>query len=73
METFEKSPGMTQSGVETLPAHDSRVCAVILTFNRLPMLQRCLAAVQNQTRRPDPVLVVDNHSSEVYTIWKFKG
>lgn len=42
----------------------ARVCAIILTFNRLQKLQSCLPAVQSQTRPPETVLVVDNASSD---------
>ncbi len=41
-----------------------RVCAIILTFNRLHRLQACLPAVQSQTRPPDTILVVDNASTD---------
>lgn len=40
------------------------VCAVIVTFNRKALLRECLQAVLGQTRRPDTVLVVDNHSED---------
>jgi dTDP-4-dehydrorhamnose reductase len=38
------------------------VCAVVLTYNRKDMLERCLAALAAQTRRCDRVIVVDNAS-----------
>jgi rhamnopyranosyl-N-acetylglucosaminyl-diphospho-decaprenol beta-1,3/1,4-galactofuranosyltransferase len=41
-----------------------QVCAVIVTFNRLSILQHCLAAIWEQTDPPGMVLVVDNHSSD---------
>ena len=41
-----------------------RVCAVVLTCNRVAMLERCLDHLEAQTRRPDHVLVVDNGSSD---------
>lgn len=37
---------------------------VIVTFDAAPFIERCLAAVASQTRRPDRVLVVDNHSRD---------
>lgn len=40
------------------------VHAVIVTFNRKHMLRECLAALAEQTRPPDRVLVVDNASTD---------
>lgn len=40
------------------------VCAVIVTFKRQELLRACLTAVLSQTRSPDAVLVVDNHSQD---------
>jgi len=39
-----------------------QVCAVVLTYNRKDMLERCLAALAAQTRRCDRIIVVDNAS-----------
>lgn len=41
-----------------------RVCAVVVTFNRCELLRECLAALQQQTRKVDEILVVDNASSD---------
>jgi rhamnopyranosyl-N-acetylglucosaminyl-diphospho-decaprenol beta-1,3/1,4-galactofuranosyltransferase len=40
------------------------VAAVIVTHNRVALLQECLAAVQNQTAVPANILVVDNASTD---------
>ena len=40
------------------------VCAVVVTRDRVRLLEECLAAVGAQTRPPDRVLVVDNASSD---------
>jgi len=40
------------------------VCAVVVTRNRRALLEECLAAVRDQTRPPDRVLVVDNASTD---------
>lgn len=40
------------------------VCAVIVTHNRLPLLRECLAAIRDQSRPVDAVLVVDNASTD---------
>ena len=42
----------------------SRVCAVVVTYNRRALLEECLEAVLGQTRAPDHVLVVDNASTD---------
>lgn len=41
-----------------------KVCAVVVTHNRLTLLRECLSALEAQTRRPDRVLVVDNASTD---------
>ncbi|MGN6376167.1 MAG: glycosyltransferase family 2 protein [Sphingomonas sp.] len=41
-----------------------QVCAVVLTYNRRDMLERCLAALVAQTRRCDRIVVVDNASGD---------
>jgi GT2 family glycosyltransferase len=46
-----------------------RVTAVVVTFNRLPLLQECLRAIADQSRRPDRVIVVDNASSDGTASW----
>jgi rhamnopyranosyl-N-acetylglucosaminyl-diphospho-decaprenol beta-1,3/1,4-galactofuranosyltransferase len=40
------------------------VTAIIVTFNRKVLLERCLKAVLAQTRVPDTVLIVDNASTD---------
>ena len=40
------------------------VTAVVVTYNRLPLLRRCLAALQAQTAQGLRVLVVDNASAD---------
>ena len=40
------------------------VTAVVVTYNRLPLLRRCLAALQAQTVQGLRVLVVDNASAD---------
>jgi GT2 family glycosyltransferase len=41
-----------------------KVCAVVVTHNRLPLLRECISALEAQTRRPDRVLVIDNASTD---------
>lgn len=40
------------------------MCAVVVTYNRLELLGECLDRLQNQSRSPDQVLVVDNASTD---------
>ncbi|MBO9577548.1 MAG: glycosyltransferase family 2 protein [Microbacteriaceae bacterium] len=41
-----------------------RISIVVPSYNDAPMLERCLSALDAQTRRPDEVVVVDNGSSD---------
>ena len=40
------------------------VCAVVVTFNRKDLLRDCLNSLLVQSRLPEHVLVVDNHSTD---------
>jgi rhamnopyranosyl-N-acetylglucosaminyl-diphospho-decaprenol beta-1,3/1,4-galactofuranosyltransferase len=40
------------------------VCAAVVTFNRKDLLRDCLNSLLKQTRRPDHVVVIDNHSTD---------
>ncbi|MBW3636118.1 MAG: glycosyltransferase family 2 protein [Armatimonadetes bacterium] len=42
----------------------TRVCAVVVTFNRKKLLAECLRALQEQLRPVDVILVVDNASTD---------
>jgi rhamnopyranosyl-N-acetylglucosaminyl-diphospho-decaprenol beta-1,3/1,4-galactofuranosyltransferase len=41
-----------------------RVCAVVVTWNRKALLRECLAGLLRQTRAPEQILVIDNHSTD---------
>lgn len=43
---------------------EPKVCAVVVTHNRLALLRECLSALEAQTRRPDRVIVIDNASND---------
>lgn len=43
---------------------NTRVCAVVVTFNRKALLRECLLSLERQTRRPDAIVVVDNCSTD---------
>lgn len=40
------------------------VSAVVVTYNRLPMLKEVIAALQNSKTAVDHIIIVDNHSEE---------
>jgi GT2 family glycosyltransferase len=54
------------AGAASSPAtpQPPRVIAVVVTYNRRDLLLEALAAVQEQTRPPDAVIVVDNASTD---------
>lgn len=41
-----------------------RTCAIVVTYNRCELLQRCLAAIASQDLPPDMIIVVDNASTD---------
>lgn len=45
------------------------VIAVIVTYNRQQLLSECITALNNQTRRPDSILVVNNGSTDNTEAW----
>lgn len=45
------------------------IAAVVVTFNRLALLQECIAALRAQTRPPDEIIVVDNSSTDGTGPW----
>ncbi|MFD2237512.1 glycosyltransferase family 2 protein [Aureimonas populi] len=47
----------------------AKVIAVVVTFNRKELLQRCLSALEAQTRPCDAIIVVDNASTDGTAHW----
>ena len=45
------------------------VCALVITFNRLPQLQECITAIRSQTTPPNEIVVVDNGSTDQTLEW----
>ena len=45
------------------------VVAVLVTFNRLNLLKKAVSAVENQTRKPDHIVIVDNGSTDGTSEW----
>ena len=41
-----------------------KILAAVVTHNRCDLLKRCINHLEQQTRVPDEVLVVDNGSSD---------
>lgn len=48
---------------------EQSVAVVVLTYNRLPLLKECIAALNAQTRLPDAIVVVDNGSESDTGDW----
>ncbi len=46
-----------------------KIVAVIVTYNRLPLLTKSLQAVQQQTRVPDAIIVINNGSTDATAEW----
>ena len=55
---------MNMSGIQSVDNRVRGVYGLILTFNRVSSLRSCLNAVQNQTKRPETILIVNNASSD---------
>jgi rhamnopyranosyl-N-acetylglucosaminyl-diphospho-decaprenol beta-1,3/1,4-galactofuranosyltransferase len=46
-----------------------KVIALVVTYNRQHLLSECIAALRNQTRRPDTILVINNGSTDNTEQW----
>ncbi len=46
-----------------------KIAAVVVTYNRLELLKRILGGLQQQTRQPDAIIVVNNGSTDGSTEW----
>ncbi|HMU10987.1 MAG TPA: glycosyltransferase, partial [Ferruginibacter sp.] len=46
-----------------------KVIAVVVTYNRKALLTECIAALRNQTRPLDAILVVNNGSTDDTEEW----
>lgn len=56
--------------IEEVPrVSEPRVCAVVLTCNRLEKSRQCIDAILCQSRSPDRILVVDNGSTDGTVEW----
>lgn len=46
-----------------------KIIAVVVTYNRLPLLQQCIRSIQGQTRLPDDMVVINNSSTDGTLEW----
>ncbi len=46
-----------------------KVIAVVVTYNRMQLLEECIKALQSQTRKPDTILVINNGSTDNTEYW----
>ena len=46
-----------------------KVIAVIVTYNRLQLLKKCVKAVMDQSRKPDEIIVINNGSTDDTLQW----
>jgi len=46
-----------------------RTIAIVVTYNRLPLLKECIGALLAQTRRPDEIVVINNSSTDGTEEW----
>lgn len=48
---------------------NNKICAVVVTYNRLILLQECVRSLLNQTRQLDQIIVVNNGSTDETFNW----
>jgi rhamnopyranosyl-N-acetylglucosaminyl-diphospho-decaprenol beta-1,3/1,4-galactofuranosyltransferase len=41
-----------------------KIIAVVVTYNRLPLLKKCVQAINQQTLQPDEVIIINNGSTD---------
>jgi GT2 family glycosyltransferase len=46
-----------------------KICATVITYNRIEFLKEIIDALRNQTRRPDGIIVVNNSSTDGTEDW----
>jgi len=51
------------------------IAAVVVTYNRLTLLKKCIASIKKQTRKIDKIIVINNGSTDQTGDWlkKEKG
>lgn len=48
---------------------NEKVCAVVITFNRINLLKEVIDGIRKQTRMPDEIIVVNNSSTDGTADW----
>jgi GT2 family glycosyltransferase len=48
---------------------NTTIATVVVTYNRLGLLKECIAALRNQTLKPDAIIVVNNGSTDGTKLW----
>lgn len=46
-----------------------KIAAIVVTYNRMTLLQKCINALRTQTRKPDSIIVVNNDSTDGTKEW----
>ena len=46
-----------------------RIAAVVVTFNRIDLLKSCIDSLQNQSRKLDEIIIVNNSSTDGTFEW----
>lgn len=46
-----------------------KIAAVVVTYNRLELLKKCVEAIRNQSRKLDEIIVINNSSSDGTLEW----
>ncbi len=48
---------------------NKKICAVVVTFNRIDLLKECICELRNQSRKLDGIIVVNNDSKDGTKEW----
>lgn len=51
-------------GVQERVMYNKKVAAVVVTYNRKNMLASCINSILSQTRKPNKIIIIDNHSDD---------
>lgn len=48
---------------------NEKIAAVVVTYNRLDLLKKCIESIRNQTRKVDEIIVINNSSTDGTLEW----
>jgi GT2 family glycosyltransferase len=48
---------------------NNKIAVIVVTFNRLELLKRCIGSIRKQSRIPDEIIVINNNSMDGTTEW----